>query len=124
MEHRPLKDPEKANCPCHSRKSSLAGPEVCGRKGAVRLENKGILVIGGGLLEPGDRACSTDEVMKTLMSQPDESDVLDSGNHQRRAAGSTQWIVPQVLICVLFCATSKTLLSEALSQVGRVSSGI
>lgn len=58
----------------------------------------------GGLLEPGGRECSTDEVMKTLMSQPDESDVLNTGNHQRCALQGPP--SGGRLICVLFSATS------------------
>lgn len=42
-------------------------------------------MIGGGSLELGGRECSTDEIMKALMSQPDESDVLSPGSHRRRA---------------------------------------
>ncbi|KAJ5891626.1 uncharacterized protein N7473_007854 [Penicillium subrubescens] len=60
--------------------------------------------MGGGLLEAGGRECSTDEVMKTLMSQLGESDVLNPGNRQRRALQGPP--SGARLICVLFSATS------------------
>jgi hypothetical protein len=68
--------------------------------------------MGGGLLEPGGRGCSTDEVMKTVMSQPDESDVLNPGNHRRRALQGPPGGVR--LICVLFNPMS----SRALTGCG------
>lgn len=61
-------------------------------------------MMGGRLLELGGRECSTDEIMKTLMSQPDESDVLSPGNHRRRALQGPP--SGARLICVLFSATS------------------
>lgn len=60
--------------------------------------------MGGGLLEPGGREGSTDEVMKTVMSQPDESDVFNTGNHRKRVLQGPP--SGARLICVLFSATS------------------